>query len=120
MDLKFKFVVNNNYDLTTGCGFVAVPRMKNGIVVEIGDCDSNEHLRTELNSKKKLRSFRNMNDIIYMNRKIYGEKIGYLLVDESIVNWSTRFKLLPIKINCPDVIKRKQISVKNSSTGEIE
>ena len=48
-----------------------------------------------------------MNDIIYMNRKIYGNKIGYLLVDESIVNWSTRFKLLPIKINYPDVIKRK-------------
>ena len=46
IDFKFRFVQNNNFELTVGCGFVAVPRLKNGILVEIGDCDSNEHLKT--------------------------------------------------------------------------
>ena len=114
IDLKFKFVQNNNFELTVGHGLVAVPRKRNGIIVDIGDCDSNEHLKTALSSKKKLRSFRNMNDIVYMNRKLYGSKLGYLLIDESVVNWSTRFKLLPIKLNFTDHIKTKRYKKRNS------
>ena len=61
-----------------------------------------------------------MNDIAYMNRKIYGSQMGYLLVDETVVNWSSRFKLLPIKLNSSDHIKTRFITIKDSQTGRKE
>ena len=52
-----------------------------------------------------------MNDIMYMFKKVYGDNVGYLLIDESVVNWSTRFKLLPIKLNQNDHINVGMVNI---------
>ena len=39
-----------------------------------------------------------MNDILIMFKKVYMDQIAYFLIDETVVNWSSRHKLLPIKL----------------------
>ena len=48
-----------------------------------------------------------MNDIKNSLFGIYGKIIrhGYICIDESMVNWNSRHKLLPITLMLPDYIK---------------
>ena len=68
IDFKFQFSKIENFEVTTSNGFIAYPRAENGIVVNIGDCDSLRHMTEskEQLKKKKVLTFRNMNDIKFM------------------------------------------------------
>lgn len=48
-----------------------------------------------------------MNDINIMFKQVYSDQVSYLLIDETVVNWSSRHKLLPIKLQQPDYMAYK-------------
>ena len=49
--------------------------------------------------------FENMNDIRLMFSKVYSKNhLSYLLIDETVVNWGSQYRLLPIKLQEPDYI----------------
>ena len=109
VDFKFKFVDKYNFEISVSNGIVSVPRKQNGILVDFGL--DNEFDCQFMNESKKL-SFKNMNDIKLMFKKVYTEQVSYLLIDETVVNWSSRHKLLPIKLQQPDFIVYKWSSNK--------
>ena len=47
-----------------------------------------------------------MNDVKNALFNVYGGilKQGYLFIDETMVNWNSRHKLLPVKLMMPDYI----------------
>lgn len=95
IDFKFKLVDKYNFEVSVSNGFLSVPRKTNGILVDFGvksDFDS------RLSSVCERFSFRNMNDIHRMFKTVYLDQIDYLMIDETVVNWSSRHKLLPIKL----------------------
>ena len=43
-------------------------------------------------------SLDNVNDIRLMFKKVYSDYLSYLLIDETVVTWNSRHRLLPIKL----------------------
>ena len=62
------------------------------------DFGEDDEFDCEFKSETERLSFKNMNDIKLMFKKVYTEQVSYLLIDETVVNWSSRHKLLPIKL----------------------
>ena len=58
----------------------------------------NNDFENRLKLEPERLSFRNMNDILIMFKKVYMDQVAYFLIDETVVNWSSRHKLLPIKL----------------------
>ena len=94
-DFKFKFVDKYNFEITHSNGYLSVPRKANGILVIFGQENDFE---SRLMLEPERPSFKNMNDILIMFKKVYTDQVSYFLIDETVVNWSSRHKLLPIKL----------------------
>ena len=104
VDFKFKFVDKYNFDIGLSHGIVSVPRKQNGILIDFGmDMDELDKYKS-VNGEEKF-VFENMNDIRLMFSKVYSKNhLSYLLIDETVVNWGSQYRLLPIKLQEPDYI----------------
>ena len=85
-----------NIKLTSSYGIIAIPRVHNGVIIDFGMNTYSENVK----------SFDTLNDVRSKFEDTYGEKIKgfYLSIDESIVNWGSRRKLLPLCVRCADFI----------------
>ena len=110
VDFKVKFIYSMNLEVSTSRGYVCVPRLENGVLLEFGeDCDEGVSQQMMSSSRGQGRSFKNMNDIKYQFDEVYGGKFEfYICIDETVVNWSSRHKLLPIKIQLADYVHKRE------------
>ena len=119
VDFKFKFVNCYNFDVGISRGVVSIPRKQNGILIDIGLDFEELNKYKSVNGEEKF-VFENMNDIRQMFSKVYSKNhLSYLLIDESVVNWNSWQKLLPIKLQEPDYIYYSCQS-KNSAEGWVD
>ena len=104
LDYKVKFIYSMNLMLTSSQGVLSVPRIHNGILIEFGS-----ETYSDSDTSHEVLSFRTMNDVHYKFQCTYGNLIKgfYLCIDESIVDWDSRQKLLPICIQYRDFIYTK-------------
>ena len=81
----------------------------------IGFLESALSTVTRQKTVKNNRTFKDMNDIL--NAWIEGRNVQleYICIDETLVNWDTRHKLLPFKLCLPDYINKESKLTKTSS-----
>ena len=97
-----------NLDVSISDGNVCVPRLENGVLLEFGDYDEDVRYQRLNSLRGPRRTLKNMNDIKFQFEEVYKDKLDfYLCIDETVVNWSSRHKLLPIKIQLADYVNTR-------------
>ena len=99
LDFKFKFLHMTPVDFSLSYCSIAIPRRKNGLIFRLGNYK--KALLCKKDKTKRNNCFRDLNHILIQFSEIYGED-KYICIDESVVNWDSRVKLLPLKIMFPD------------------
>ncbi len=102
---------------------IAVPRSKNGFLLDFGSVENNEKIKNQLRTIKtkgymkltgrKNKQISHLNGLIDQFKTIYPQiwnktGQGYICIDESVVDWNRNKKLLPVGIKYPDYIKYKK------------
>ena len=70
---------------------------------------------TKQKSINRNRHFRNMNDILSAWIEVGNVSLEYICIDETLVNWDARHKLLPFKLCLPDYVNKEYKLTKSSS-----
>ena len=113
LEFKVKFIYAMNLKMTSSGGIIAVPRIRNGVLIEFGTSASRalppsggRATPRQQAPKQSQLPLRTMNDVRSKFEETYGAKIegSYLCIDESIVNWDSRHKLLPICVRFRDYL----------------
>ena len=132
IDIKVKFIEDCMIDLTTGFGMIAVPRTKNGILLDFGSFQDSDQIKIQLRTQKtrgknkpnggKNKQISHLNQLIDQFKAIYPSiwtsdpnSQGYICIDESMVDWSSKKKLLPVGIKYPDYIEYKNRNLLEST-----
>ena len=124
MDFRIKFSNAEVYEMTCSMGLMAIGRHRQSLLFKFDDpsIDIIEPLRKRENTRSKKherdeemnnsKPINTLNDLLHRFQKNYpnifekdsaGQR-GYLCIDESLVEWDSRIKLVPISIKFPDQI----------------